>query len=164
MFNKKAQAAMEFLMVYGWVIMIVFIGIGALFFLGVFNPSTPSVCNIASPFVCQDVVVSPFGGDFIRIKLAATNIDVASITNIKLGGVDCPGGNIKRGIKTDLSDQVTGTDISSVKNTPLIISCTMSPPASSPGSKFSGTFEISWTKQFGVSHNTMGTFSGTIES
>ncbi len=37
---KKAQSAMEYLMTYGWAILIVIIVAAALFALGVFNPST----------------------------------------------------------------------------------------------------------------------------
>lgn len=38
--NKKAQSAMEYLMTYGWAILIVIIVAAALYALGVFNPST----------------------------------------------------------------------------------------------------------------------------
>jgi len=37
--NKKGQAAMEFLMTYGWALLVVLIAIGALAFFGVLNPS-----------------------------------------------------------------------------------------------------------------------------
>ena len=38
--NMKAQSAMEYLMTYGWAILIVIIVAAALFALGVFNPAT----------------------------------------------------------------------------------------------------------------------------
>jgi uncharacterized protein (UPF0333 family) len=38
MFNKKAQAAMEFLMTYGWAILVVLVAIGALAYFGVLSP------------------------------------------------------------------------------------------------------------------------------
>jgi hypothetical protein len=38
--NKKAQSAMEYLMTYGWAILIVIIVAAALYALGVFNPAT----------------------------------------------------------------------------------------------------------------------------
>lgn len=37
---KRGQAAMEYLMTYGWAILIVIIAIGALYALGVLNPAT----------------------------------------------------------------------------------------------------------------------------
>ena len=42
MMNRKSQSAMEYLMTYGWAILVVLIALGALFYLGVFNPKTPS--------------------------------------------------------------------------------------------------------------------------
>ena len=38
-FSKKSQAAMEFLMTYGWAILAAIIAIGVLAYFGVFNPS-----------------------------------------------------------------------------------------------------------------------------
>ncbi len=160
MLNKKAQAAMEFLMTYGWAIMIVLIGIGALFFLGVFNPSTPSTCNIASPFICQDTAVKAIGAPVsnhnIVLKIAATNIDTATISNIRANGVQCPNGNIQ-------VDGVVKQDVSGARTQPVTITCLMAATGQA-GTKISGTFDISWTKQFGVAHLTAGTFSGTVEA
>lgn len=39
MHNRKGQAAMEFLMTYGWAILAAIIAIGVLAYFGVFNPS-----------------------------------------------------------------------------------------------------------------------------
>lgn len=43
--NKKSQAAMEFLMMYGWAILIVLIALGALWYFGVLNPDYFGVLN-----------------------------------------------------------------------------------------------------------------------
>ena len=51
---KRGQAAMEFLMTYGWAILVVLIALSALFFLGVFNPQTSNGCVVAAPFICND--------------------------------------------------------------------------------------------------------------
>jgi len=160
MFNKKAQAAMEFLMTYGWAIMIVLIGIGALFFLGVFNPSTPSVCNISSPFICQDVAIkavgSPVNNHAIILKIAATGLDSATISNINANGVICPNANIRvNGVATQ--------DISGARNQPVEVQCFI-PATGQAGTKVSGTLDITWVKQFGVSHLISGTYSGTVEA
>ncbi|MBI2106410.1 hypothetical protein HYT57_00340 [Candidatus Woesearchaeota archaeon] len=164
MLNKKSQAAMEFLMTYGWAIMIVLIGIGALFFLGVFNPSTPSTCNIASPFICQDIKVAyvvpqPPAPPYteLTLRIAATGIDSASLTaatGVTINGNACP-------ITTPAPIGGTST-ITSAKDTPLNVICR--PVAViAAGSKASGTFEIAYTKQFGVSHKVAGSFAGTVE-
>ena len=46
---------MEYLMTYGWAILVVLIALGALFYLGVFSPSTPNTCTATAPFTCADV-------------------------------------------------------------------------------------------------------------
>lgn len=53
---KKGQAAMEFLMTYGWAILVVLIVIGALAYFGVLNPQQflPKKCQFAQGLVCQD--------------------------------------------------------------------------------------------------------------
>ena len=57
---RKAQAAMEFLMTYGWALLAVLIVIGALAYLGVLDPTIliPERCTIAAPLNCEDFVVS----------------------------------------------------------------------------------------------------------
>jgi len=54
--NKKGQAAMEFLMTYGWALLVVLIAIGALAFFGLLNPSRflPEKCEIAPGLTCMD--------------------------------------------------------------------------------------------------------------
>ncbi len=41
----KAQAALEYLMTYGWAILIIVIAIGALYAMGVFNVGAGSTCS-----------------------------------------------------------------------------------------------------------------------
>jgi len=53
--SAKAQSAMEYLMTYGWAILIIAVVLGALFQLGVFNPMTfapkapPGACQVFRP-------------------------------------------------------------------------------------------------------------------
>ena len=57
----KAQAAMEFLMTYGWAILVVLIIIGALAVFGVLSPSTllPEKCTFPVSLSCLDHTVTP---------------------------------------------------------------------------------------------------------
>lgn len=50
--NEHGQAAMEYLMTYGWAILVIVIVLGALLYLGVFNPPTPDLCQFAPGFLC----------------------------------------------------------------------------------------------------------------
>jgi len=54
--GKKAQAAMEFLMTYGWAILVVLAAIGALAYFGVLSPDRflPEKCTLPSGIACLD--------------------------------------------------------------------------------------------------------------
>lgn len=58
--DRKAQAAMEFLMTYGWAILVVLIVIGALAYFGVLDPSKllPEKCVFPTGLHCDDYFVS----------------------------------------------------------------------------------------------------------
>ena len=60
MINKKGQAAMEFLMTYGWALLVVLIAIGALASFGVLNPGQflPETCTVAPGISCIDFSAS----------------------------------------------------------------------------------------------------------
>jgi uncharacterized protein (UPF0333 family) len=53
---KKAQAAMEFLMTYGWAILVVLVAIGALAYFGVLSPDNflPERCTGPAGLDCLD--------------------------------------------------------------------------------------------------------------
>ena len=56
MINKKSQAALEFIMTYGWAILVVLVAIGALAYFGVLSPDKflPSKCTLQSGIACLD--------------------------------------------------------------------------------------------------------------
>ncbi len=58
--QKRGQAAMEFLMTYGWALLVVLIAIGALAFFGVLNPSRflPQQCVLGPGLACADFKVT----------------------------------------------------------------------------------------------------------
>ncbi len=58
--SKKAQAAMEFLMTYGWAILVVLVVIGALAYFGVLSPATllPEKCTFPVSISCTDHTVT----------------------------------------------------------------------------------------------------------
>lgn len=59
--NKRGQAALEFLMTYGWAILVVMVIIGALAYFGVLNPTmfVPERCSLGSGLSCDTFTVSP---------------------------------------------------------------------------------------------------------
>ena len=63
--HKKGQAAFEYLTTYGWVIMFVLIGIGAILYfdLGGMVSILPERCWFGSQLVCEDYSVRNWGGN-----------------------------------------------------------------------------------------------------
>ncbi|MCL4388765.1 MAG: hypothetical protein M1564_00850 [Candidatus Marsarchaeota archaeon] len=58
--SKRSQSAMEYLMTYGWAILIIAVALGLLYVLGLFSPSssTSSSCTSQSGYVCTDLSFS----------------------------------------------------------------------------------------------------------
>ena len=82
----KAQAAMEYLMTYGWALLVIVIVLGSLFYLGVFNPQTniQDSCSIPGEISCEIMGLSEDG--VLNIKL--TNLQPAQLSNVEIGWVD----------------------------------------------------------------------------
>ena len=61
--DMKAQSAMEYLMTYGWAILIIAVVLAALFELGVFNGSNlgPQACIAQAGFVCRNPIYTANG-------------------------------------------------------------------------------------------------------
>ena len=68
--SKRGQAALEFLMTYGWAILVVLVAIGALAYFGVLNPkrSLPDLCIIAPGFSCDDFILNTDGTSTVIIR------------------------------------------------------------------------------------------------
>ncbi|MCF7861254.1 hypothetical protein K9M79_03325 [Candidatus Woesearchaeota archaeon] len=95
MHNKKGQAALEFLMTYGWAILVVLVVIGALSYFGVLNPTNllPEKCALEIGLDCTDYIVtdgglSANGDDEIKIKLTNGRGKDVYITAIWVAEVD----------------------------------------------------------------------------
>ncbi len=61
--NPKAQSAMEYLMTYGWAILIISVVLGALFSLGVFSGAglLGTACIAGSGFLCSSPILATNG-------------------------------------------------------------------------------------------------------
>jgi uncharacterized protein (UPF0333 family) len=85
---KRSQAALEFLMTYGWAILIVLIVISALAYFGVLNPQAmlPSRCTLPTGWSCGDYVVTMSQSavnDQIKLKIInglAKSVNIVNIT------------------------------------------------------------------------------------
>ena len=59
---KKGQTAMEYLMTYGWAILIIMVVLAVLFYLGVLNPPTPEQCVFPAGITCISSKLNTTGG------------------------------------------------------------------------------------------------------
>ena len=114
--SSKGQAAMEFLMTYGWAILIVIIAIGALYALGVFSGGGGTNCKMDPPFACIDMVVTAAaGGD--QLVVTAQGIGGGATVSVA-GGCTAAATPVPNNVQTTIAltcpgvssgDRVQGT-------------------------------------------------------
>ncbi|MBI4150302.1 hypothetical protein HY488_02765 [Candidatus Woesearchaeota archaeon] len=91
--ERKAQAAMEFLMTYGWAILVVLVVIGALAYFGVLSPGRllPDRCQLPPGISCDDYSVA---GGVATIIVTNGQAGEIQVTEFKAASpdlvVDCP--------------------------------------------------------------------------
>jgi hypothetical protein len=96
---RRSQAAMEFLMTYGWWILVVLAAIGALAYFGVLNPARfiPESCTLPSTsgLACLDFTLSSTSAHLFVMNgggrdMFINNVSVGSCVNS--AGMDFPDG------------------------------------------------------------------------
>ena len=90
--ERKGQAAMEFLMTYGWAILAAIIVIGVLAYFGVFSPGkyAPNTCVVSAPFYCNAYNAIAASGVTIEIKNnGGDDYAIAGLNVINAGAVTC---------------------------------------------------------------------------
>ena len=118
---RKSQAAMEFLMTYGWAILVVLAAIAALAYFGVLSPEKflPEKCILAPGLACVQHKVTPTDTTLIisngfgrTIKI--TNLQVGACTKVfditMVSGIEsnflltgCSNGVSKEAFKGDIT-------------------------------------------------------------
>ncbi len=156
MINKRGQAAMEFLMTYGWALLVVLVAIGALAFFGVLNPGQflPSTCTITPGIACNDFKVAEGGTPITgTVDLRLQNGFGDSLTTVTVdidigqdGANDCPQyTNAAWADGAELSVAMTG--------------CTVGPS----GGKAKADVIVGYTGSGGISHVKTGVLVTQIE-
>ena len=109
---RKAQAAMEFLMTYGWALLAVLVVIGALAYLGILDVETilPERCTFPVPLNCQDHVVNSETVQLVLLNGAGRGMNVRSIiAESEAFPAETSGDENYKCIWTPLSSSGTGT-------------------------------------------------------
>lgn len=144
--NRKGQAAMEFLMTYGWAILVVLAAVGALAYFGVLSPSRfiPEKCYLPGGLACTDFTANADGNISIVLQNGA--------------GFDMKDMSVTMGPDDDTAYNGTATsiiDIINLSNGNLAV--WVGPKVGTPGSKFTGEFQVTYTNdQTGLEHTKTG--------
>ena len=143
MVNKKSQAALEFIMTYGWAILVVLVAIGALAYFGVLSPDKflPSKCLMPQGIGCVDH------------KATATSLAVSIRNSL---GIDITVDSVKAQQCTALGSQ--GTLLNGA--TPVIYTLV----CVNAGTKYNGAVNITYTNtDTSVQHTAQGQVTTRIE-
>ncbi len=146
-FLKKSQAALEFIMTYGWAILVVLVAIGALAYFGVLSPDRflPERCTLPAGVSCLDqAAYSSIQEIDVNIK-NSLGVDITSIT-------------------VDIAGCTSSFSTPSLKNgasvTAAPTSCTLT-----AGQKYSGQINFTYTNpDTGISHKLQGTLIMKVQS
>src|SRR4030042_3664559 len=156
---KKGQAAMEFLMTYGWAILVVLAAIGALAYFGVLSPDRfmPSECMISGGFSCVEYKMD---GTLDQVRLYVQNnlgAD-ADAVYVQLANNE---GDTCASTTNNLTVDNEGLD-NGVKYGPIIF--TDDANCDFGGSSFKGNIIITYEKaDEDETHTASGTISGRFE-
>jgi uncharacterized protein (UPF0333 family) len=120
--NKRGQAAMEFLMTYGWAIVVVLAAIGALAYFGVLSPQKllPDRTTFSAPVPNVDnAVITTVDATTATVEVAFRNnkgvsIEIPGTTSswVSAGSTPCTAGNITAVTATDGTTSLLNTPIS----------------------------------------------------
>jgi len=147
--DRKGQAAMEFLMTYGWAILVVLAAIGALAYFGVLSPDRflADKCVISGGFSCGQYKVTASSVQFeVQNNLGVDASGVVVTLYGKLGNTTC-------------MENSSSLALSNGAGSGLI---TYACPVS--GTKFRGDVNIVYTKSGEtVSHNASGSITAKVE-
>ena len=134
---------MEFLMTYGWAILIVIVALSSLYFLGVFSPKTPNTYFIQAPLLIQDLSIKNNG---ILFKMTSSLIKEAKIIDVEINGQSCG----------SLNGFLYNTQINGEAYTGCALDL-------GDYNKISGILNVIYISKSGLNHVLTGQYSGSIE-
>ena len=149
--QRKSQAALEFLMTYGWAILVVLVAVGALAYFGVLSPEKflPAKCTLPAGIACLDHRASSTTNQIQIVLQNSLGYDLTGVI-VQIGGC---------GIATPSSgdNELTNGE----KDTFTSVPCN---PVLTGGSKFNKGFGITYTiTETTLTHIANGTITTRVE-
>lgn len=140
MHGKKVQAALEFLMTYGWAILIVLVAVGALTYFGVLSPDMlfSNKCSLPTGLVCLDYRVESYRAILVLQNSLGGTVTIYKVT-ISANNQEC-------------SDNQTITLNNNEKAVYTITQCNNG----AESQKFDGMINITYTPEDKLSHRIAG--------
>ncbi len=136
--NRKAQSAVEYLVTYSWAILVIAIALGALYLLGLFNPSTfiTNQCVFPADFSC----LSNF---FYQNGSITINFAQQTISGINLTAAGCNAA----GVPTNMTKFMPANYLQIGGNISITAYCYSNGTifATPPGTVYRGYFIVNYT-------------------
>lgn len=143
---QRGQSAMEYLMTYGWAILVIVLVLAVLFYLGVFTPPTPTICSAPAPFHCSEHYMNSSAFDNLYLKIGTTGSATSPVlANVTVNGKACIG---------------TPINLASGGEQVAVLTC----DKLSKGASYRGRIVLTYITPGNQTTNVNGTFSGMIES
>ncbi len=176
--SQKSQAAMEFLMTYGWALLVVLVAIGSLAFFGVFRSSgmLPDQCTMFAGFSCTSYYASlsanqikltfqnglgyamnfddtGFGPGVLGIDVTVTDSSTPQMGNTAGGAADCTIG-LQGNFDNGFASLTNGGSVTCGYNAPAVIA----------GTKVKSLITAKWKDPSGNIRTRTGNLVFTVEA
>ncbi len=155
---KKGQAAMEFLMTYGWAILVVLAAIAALAYFGVLSPARflPERCDFPAGLTCVDKAVIAGSTNTITMAIRNNVGDSVNITSASVpSGDNC--GTVSSMTIGGVAPPVTVTNNQLVT---VVITCSADLVADN---RIKSDITLNYLKmETGLTHPSAGTVTGRV--
>jgi len=138
--KRKAQAAMEFLMTYGWAILAAIIVIGAIGYLYLSNIGRSNVGAINAPFYMQAFTIQSGVGaaSTVTLELINKGSETVDLSSVTISGCGAAGFNV--------AANCSGGAATSVVSGGTVYVCGTTCGVANSGDNFKGNIIVNWQR------------------
>ena len=159
--QKKGQAAMEFLMTYGWAILAAIVAIGVLAYFGVFSPGKIAGSNaiVNNPFYAASWQVNT---TTVNLELLNNGGDTVKVWNVTVTGTGTSAGTVcgGRGYLGGIMPSVISMDPGSQ----VLVNSNCTGTELTSGNNFAGNIQIQYFKSgSALNQSATGTIRAAID-